>query len=162
MLETILKIRSYLSKNFGNCAICMRQSLLAALGSWAVFGGLLAIRPDALFLILFGMAALALTGLWLMHIAVFSARSADTAKNRNVAETESGAHPDRREVVSAALRAVAVGFIVSLPTALAAQAAQCANLCTKNDDCGGSENGWCCKNVAPVNAGYVCNQCRKC
>lgn len=159
MSETILKIRAYLVENFGNCPTCMRQSLMAALGSWAVFAAVHAASPGTLSLMFFGITAVALTSLWLMHIAIYSIRSANWAKNRSVTETGSPVLPNRREILSVALRAVAVGLIVSMPTALAAR---CANLCTKNDDCGGSENGWCCKNVAPVNAGYVCNQCRAC
>lgn len=159
MSKATLKIHTYLLDNFGNCPTCMRQSLLVALGSWAIVAVVYAAWPETLSLMFSGITAVALTGLWLTHIAVYSVRSAHWAKNKRVAEAGSPAGPNRRQILSVALRAVAVGMIVSMPTAFAAR---CANLCTKDDDCGGSENGWCCKNVAPVNAGYVCNQCRKC
>ena len=162
MYENISKIQSHLIENFGNCSKCMRQALLFSLASWAAFAIVFAVWPDRVLVTATAMTAAVLTSLWLLHIGVYSLRSAQWAKSQIAAPDSALAQPNRREVLTTALRAVAVGMVVSLPTPFAAYAAQCGNLCTHDADCGGPDNGWCCKNVAPVNAGYVCNQCKKC
>ncbi len=53
----------------------MRQSLTAALAAWAVFGIGLLMWPQAQLLTLTGLVALALSALWVAHVAAFAARA---------------------------------------------------------------------------------------
>jgi hypothetical protein len=135
----------------------------------------LTIWPEESALTLIGLAAVALTLLWGLHVAVYAARAAAKARRKsrglraNAAPTETAlASPasdpiGRRQALGVFLRAAGVGAAASVPVILwpARSFAFCGQ-CTVDRDCGGSENGWCCKNTAPVNAGYVCNECVEC
>lgn len=177
MRDAIARLRAYLSTNIGRCTTCMRQSMAVAVVASASFAVVAVAWPDGWLSSLVGLLAIGSTALWVLHVAVFAARAAkrpaqeggQTASDgvgRQSVRTSGWNGPgpgmDRRNAVGVLLRAAGVGAIASLPLAWSSRALAFCGQCTKDDDCGGSQYGWCCKNTAPVNAGYVCNECVKC
>lgn len=156
MLGVVSKSRAFFATKVGRCATCMRQSLIAALAAWALFGVGLLMGPDALVQGLTGLAAFGLTALWLSHVAAYAARA--------VAETRRGSGKEltldnisRRRAFGLIMRAAGAGVVVSAPVLLwpSDSFAFCGQ-CTQNRDCG---TGFVCRNTAPVNSGKVCNEC---
>jgi hypothetical protein len=176
MRHFISKTQSIFISKVGRCATCMRQSLAAALAIWAVYGFGLLVWPEWPAQGLFGLLALGLTALWSLHVAVYAvravvkARSEDTQmlhpRRAQTTLTRAGLGQiqiERRRALGVLLKAVVVGVVASAPVMLLpSRALAFCGQCTVDNDCGGSVNGWCCKNTAPVNAGYVCNECKEC
>jgi hypothetical protein len=148
MRALISRSRGFFAAKVGRCATCMRQSLAATLAAWAVFGIGLLTGAGGLAQTLIGLAALALTALWLVHVAVYAAR----------ARTE----PDlagRRHALGVLARAAGAGVALSVPVLLwPGEAFAFCGQCTRNQDCG---VGFVCRNTAAVNSGKVCNECVK-
>ncbi len=148
--------RQIFTTKLGHCTTCMRHSLAAGMGAWAVYGIGLVIWPGSLAHSLSGILAIALTCLWMAHIAAYAAKP--TAKG-----SDQGNMPieniDRRGTLGLMLRAVGIGVVASVPALLwpSAALAFCGQ-CTRSIDCG---SGWSCKNTAAVNSGKVCNECIK-
>jgi hypothetical protein len=175
MQHLILKARAYLEAKVGRCTKCMRQSLAATFAAWTAYGIGLTIWPEESALTLIGLAAVGLTLLWVLHVAVYAARAVAKARRTGRGFRANGARAEtaraslssdqigRRQALGVFLRAAGVSAAASIPVILwpARSFAYCGQ-CTKDDDCGGSKYGWCCKNTAPVNAGYVCNECVRC
>ena len=163
MHDLISKIRTFYNKNIGTCTTCMRQSLAAALAMWGVFGAAAAIWPQQPASGLAGLLAAGLTTLWMLHVTAYAARTMARERNRH---RQAPTGPDmlgRRHALKAMLRATAVGVSASVPVLLwSTNGFAFCGQCTFDRDCGSSGSNWCCKNTAPVNAGYVCNECKKC
>lgn len=167
MYNLISRFRAFFSAKIGRCGTCMRQSLAAALAGWGFFGIALLIWPDGLARDLIGLSALALTILWIMHVAAYVARalaqvwSEDERRDMRgtaLARTEpSVVNVGRRGAFAVLLRAAGVGLAVSVPVLLWPfdSFAFCGQ-CTKDKDCG---VGFKCKNTEAVNSGKICNEC---
>jgi hypothetical protein len=166
MLALISKFRTVFAARIGRCATCMRQSLMAAVAAWAVFIIAWLIGPNGLAQELIGLSALALTGLWLLHVATYAARAMTEARRGDASlpaastGTEaSGAQIGRRRAIGTLLRTAGAGALASVPLALwPTESFAFCGQCTKNADCG---VGYVCRNTAPVNSGKVCNECVK-
>lgn len=167
MHDLILKSQALFDGKIGRCATCMRQSLMATLTAWGIFGiGLLTWRGH-LVQDLIGLLALGLSALWLLHVAAYAIRttarsSGEQASNIGtaLAQTELGIDQiSRRRAFGILLRAAGIGAAVSVPVVLwpSTSFAFCGQ-CTINAHCG---SGWVCRNTAPVNSGKVCNECVK-
>lgn len=171
MLSLITNARTFFSDKFGRCVSCMRQSFGAALAALAVYGIGFLISPEAAAQSFIGLVALGLTALWMLHVVVYAGRALTTARSEgaqslrldNPRSTLAHDKIGRRRTLGVLLRAASVGVVASVPALLLpSQALAFCGQCTKDDDCGGRANGWCCKNTAPVNSGTVCNECKKC
>lgn len=175
MRETIRATLGYLAANVGHCAVCMRKSLASAAAAWAVWAVAAGLNADGSLLLGIGAVAWGLSGLWVLHIAVYAGRSLVAVRSAGggrlasrdgqaeaTSPTADIADIGRRGAVAIVLRSAGIGLAASLPAFWAAPVYAFCGQCTRNADCGGSRNGWCCKNTAPVNAGYVCNECKKC
>ena len=77
-------IRS-IDATFGTCSICMRKSFTAALAASGCWLAATLFWPGGLLQSLLGLAALGLTGLWLMHVATYSARAVYLARRKRQA-----------------------------------------------------------------------------
>lgn len=154
------QLLDYLAAHVGHCAICMRRSLLSAVAAWVAFAAVLLVWPGGALRAFAGGVAVALTILWMLHVIVRAARvTARTSGERAVV----GVKPGRRRAIGAVLRAASIGVVASLPSlAWPSVALAFCGQCTRDADCGGRSNGWCCKNTAPVNSGRVCNECVRC
>lgn len=75
---------------FGTCSTCMRKSFTA--GLVALSGYLVAtlIWPDRLLQTVLGLAALGLIGLWVLHVATYSARAVYIAQRKRQQAMSSG------------------------------------------------------------------------
>lgn len=151
------------ASKLGRCTKCMRQSLVVALTVWAFFAVAMMAWPGGLVGDAIGGAAVALTGLWALHIAAYAARAVAAARigGRNfgasprIADSVDGAA--RRQALQTLFRAAGAGVAASVPVLLSPSVAFAfCGQCTKNADCG---VGWVCRNTAPVNSGRVCNEC---
>ena len=169
MRDLISRFRASFLAKLGRCGRCMRQSLLAALTAWAVFGLGLPIWPDGLARDLIGFSAFALTTLWLLHLTAFAARSLDKTRRGDAQPPLTGSafapadlsveHFGRRRALGVVLRAAGIGVIASVPVLLwPSESFAFCGQCTKNADCG---VGFVCRNTAPVNSGKVCNECKR-
>lgn len=166
MRDLASKFRAHFAAKIGRCATCMRQSLAAASGTWGVFAISWAMEPSGLAPALTGLAALALTGLWLAHVATYATRAVTETRRGDAPlpaaspRTESGvAQIGRRRAIGTLLRAAGAGAVASVPLMLwPSESFAFCGQCTKNADCG---VGYVCRNTAPVNSGKVCNECVK-
>lgn len=153
MVNVISNIRSYLDKKIGRCAHCMRQAFTFSLATWALFGAGILLLPGSPLITLVGIAALALSMLWLLHVGSHARRA---TTNVDMQPANSGEVADRRQVLGTFLRAAGIGFLVSVPVVSWSSAALAfCGQCTINKDCG---VGWSCKNTAAYNED-VCNEC---
>jgi hypothetical protein len=155
-------IHAFLAK-IGRCTRCMRQSLAAALTMWAIYAIGMMAWPGVSVGYVIGPTAVALTGLWVLHIAVYAVRVAVEARgggrifsaSPGIAHSVNGA--GRRQALQTLFRAAGAGVAASVPVLFLPSAAFAfCGQCTKNADCG---VGWVCRNTAPVNSGRVCNEC---
>lgn len=154
MTHVISVFRTYFDRKIGRCAHCMRQASVASLSAWALFGAAVLMWPGSSAASLAGIAALALTALWLAHIAAHASRATVKAGRRLQVKTVDPAA--RRRVLGTFLRAAGIGLLASVPVISWSTAALAfCGQCTVNDDCG---SGWSCKNTAAVNE-TVCNEC---
>lgn len=166
MRDLVSKFRASFAAKTGRCTTCMRQSLAAALGAWGVFAIAWAAGPSNLAPALTGVAALALTGLWLTHVATYAARAVSGSRpgeaslpSASAPTEDAGALIGRRGAIGTMLRAAGAGALASVPVALwPTESFAFCGQCTKNEDCG---VGYVCRNTAPVNSGKVCNECVK-
>lgn len=150
MRDLISKSAAFLAANVGRCSTCMRLSLSTALAAWAVFGACALVWPFGPALGFIGLAALALSALWALHVAVYASRT------RNEADIE---FAGRRRALAFMARAAAAGVAASVPLLLSSTESHAfCGQCTKNAHCG---VGYVCRNTAPVNSGKVCNECVK-
>jgi hypothetical protein len=138
----------------------MRQSLMAALAAWAAFAVAWPLTGGGLAPALAGLAALALSALWLTHVGAFAAREVSAARQDDAAvPAERGEAVGRRRALGLMLRAAGAGAVASIPVVLwSSESHAFCGQCTKNADCG---VGYVCRNTAPVNSGKVCNECVK-
>jgi Cys-rich repeat protein len=148
MRDLISKSRAFFTTYFGHCGTCMRQSLVAALAAWAVFGVCLAVWPQTQMQSLTGLAALALSAWWMGHVAAFAARA------RIEPHVELAG---RRSALRLLARTAGAGVAASVPVLLwPAESFAFCGQCTKNADCG---SGFVCKNTAAIGSGKICNEC---
>lgn len=142
--------------NIGRCGVCMRKSLGAAIIAWTFYFGVIWLQLNPLAEIVAGLFAAALTLLWLLHLAVYAARSFGRvfgASGLNNASTKLG----RRNAVRVFARAISAAVLISTPVVLfSSRALAFCGQCTRNADCGTCR----CVNTAPVNSGKVCNECK--
>ena len=159
MPEFIHEYLEHTMSRLGHCSRCMQQSLGAATLLWALFA-LLSVSSYSGYLQPWVAAIAAMASLvWLAHLAALAIRQAKgLGDDAQLPLPAAG----RRRALGHVLRAAGIGVAASLPLSWALPALAFCGQCTKDADCGGSENGWCCKNTAPVNAGYVCNECKEC
>ena len=171
MFSFIKNARTLFSDKFGHCVTCMRQSFGAAVAALVLYGIGLEMWPGAAVQSIVVLLALGLSALWGLHVVVYVGRTVANAHRENArllghGNPRSTLTPDeigRRRTLGVLLRAAGVGVVASVPAVLLpSQALAFCGQCTKDDDCGGRANGWCCKNTAPVNSGTVCNECKKC
>ena len=178
MQDIVSEWTAALGSKLGRCAVCMRQSLALATASWVAVALCSVVWPGSLLPTVVSLLALGLTALWTLHITVYAARAvfrahADRPEPHLPGAVAAAGHPaatgqdarltGRREALGVFARAVGIGLLASTPVILwSTRASAFCGQCTIDDDCGGSANGWCCKNTAPVNAGYVCNECVSC
>lgn len=161
-------IHSFLAR-IGRCTRCMRQSLVATLTMWAIFAVAMMAWPGVLVAYVFGATAVALTGLWALHIAVYAARAMAEVRIGGRIFSASPSIADnvdididvdvagRRQALATLFRLAGAGVAASVPVLfLPSDASAFCGQCTKNADCG---VGWVCRNTAPVNSGRVCNEC---
>lgn len=154
MTNVISVFQTYFEKRIGRCARCMRQALTVSLAAWALFGAAVLTWPGSQLAGLTGIAALALTALWLAHVAAHAGRAAVNAGPKPSLRTVDPAA--RRQALGIFVRAAGIGLLASIPVVSWSSAALAfCGQCTKNDDCG---VGWSCKNTAAVNE-TVCNEC---
>lgn len=157
MHDLVSQFQALFAAKIGRCAFCMRQSLAAALAAWGIFA-LAWLSADGLAPALAGMAALALSALWLTHVGAFAAREVRTAQQGSAAmPANRGEAVGRRRAIGLMLRAAGAGAVASIPVVLwPSESHAFCGQCTKNADCG---VGFVCRNTAPVNSGKVCNEC---
>lgn len=157
-------IHSFLAR-IGRCTRCMRQSLVATLTMWAIFAVAMMAWPGVLVAYVFGATAVALTGLWALHIAVYAARAMAEVRiggrifsaSPSIADNVDVDVAGRRQALATLFRLAGAGVAASVPVLfLPSDASAFCGQCTKNADCG---VGWVCRNTAPVNSGRVCNEC---
>lgn len=164
MRNSISRGFSVVTARFGRCTKCMRQSFSLAALVWVIAGALSNHHP--LRYLAMGVAS-ALTALWAAHLLKFSvttaARKAVNVGGSTGASDLSCSDPARRRTAGLLFRATGVAMLASVPILIwpSRSYAFCGQ-CSKDDDCGGRSNGWCCKNTAPVNSGSICNECVKC
>lgn len=154
MTNVISVFRTYFDRKIGRCAHCMRQASAATLSAWTLFGAAVLAWPGSTLAGLAAIAALALTALWLTHVAAHAGRATVKADRRLPAKTVNPAA--RRQALATFLHAAGLGLLASIPVVSWSTAALAfCGQCTVNDDCG---TGWSCKNTAAVNE-TVCNEC---
>lgn len=154
MTNVISSIQTYFDQKIGRCAYCMRQAFIASLAGWALFGAAVLLLPGSPLVVFAGIAALAVSVLWLLHVAAHAGRA--TAKAGRMQKANAVDPAGRRQVLGTFLRAAGIGLLASVPVVSWSSAALAfCGQCTKNDDCG---VGWSCKNTAAYNED-VCNEC---
>jgi len=158
MRDGISSLRAYFAAKVGRCASCMRQSMPAALLAWGVFAAALAVGTDGPTQALIFPVALALSGLWLLHVAIYARRAVSSPAEPAPAE-RGVAQMGRRQAMASLLRAAGAGALASVPLVVwPSESFAFCGQCSKNSDCG---VGYVCRNTAPVNSGKVCNECVK-
>lgn len=153
-------------QKIGSCSICMRSALLYAVSVWLLWMAMVLVSAPSVVLSATLVAASTLSAIWVMHVVVYVMKSIKFMAHRSERAEQNVTHIrdfGRRNVLKTIARASAVASLASLPTVLLSkQALAFCGQCTVDADCGSSDSNWCCKNTAPVNAGYVCNECKKC
>ncbi len=164
MKNLVSSLKKTYGSTFGRCATCMRQSMAAALAMWGAYCVGVWAWPVLPGLSLVAAAAGVLTLLWVLHVATFAVRQAAEIHRSDADGPMSGLHaPSRRRLLGVMVRAGTVTAAASVPLLVwTSRSFAFCGQCTVNSDCGSANSGWCCKNTAPVNAGYVCNECKKC
>lgn len=153
-------------KKIGSCSLCMRSALFYAIAGWFAWLATSLLFAPSWFVFIVLAAAILLSANWMTHVVVYVVRSKNLLKRRPRKPQEDDKHVgyiNRRNMLATIARATAVATVASLPTVLLSKRAMAfCGQCTFDRDCGSDDSNWCCKNTAPVNAGYVCNECKKC
>jgi len=98
MHRLLSRLTRSIDATFGTCSICMRKSFTAALAACGLWLAAALLWPDRLLQPVLGLAALGLAGLWLMHVATYSARAVSIARRKRLqamAGAASAIVPDR-------------------------------------------------------------------
>ena len=166
MRKHFMEYLEFLTTNLGHCATCMRISLVSAVCGWGLYGAGFLIWSGSVTHILTGLAAIALTGLWLAHIGAYTAKALNKAGNSRstaakISQTELAIdNIGRRNALGLMLQTAGIGMVASVPALLwPSNALAFCGQCTKDRDCGSENSGWSCKNTEAVNSGKVCNEC---
>jgi hypothetical protein len=151
MVKTPIRIHEFFRRNLGHCPTCMRQALLMTVMAWIVFAFASHWEMEGFALGLIGLALVALTALWLLHVGFFAARNMVP-----VASDTGDEFIGRRNFLGFMLKAAGAGVVASFPLVLWPSAAHAfCGQCSKNADCG---VGWSCSNTAGPNQ-PVCMEC---
>lgn len=108
---------------FGTCSICMRKSLAASLAASGLYIAAALIWPDRLLQMVLGLLALALFGLWMIHVITYAARAVVIARRKGqqaasggtyaVAPVRNRLHINRRGALGIFAKAAGVAVFAS-------------------------------------------------
>ncbi|MEM7067716.1 MAG: hypothetical protein AAF478_02435 [Pseudomonadota bacterium] len=161
MIAKILKFLRF--EMMGSCSHCMRQALYGAVATWVLYASLSSSTAPETLLAVVVLAVIATSVLWITHVIVYIGRSIIWENRKQSSERHGNVSAARRNTLKTIARSGGIAMLASMPSfLLSTKAMAYCGQCTIDDDCGGTEYNWCCKNTAPVNAGYVCNECKKC
>jgi hypothetical protein len=165
-LRPLRRIQALVAAKLGRCAMCMRRSFVASTIAICALGGAQVLWQGSLVWLAALVAALALTALWLAHVAAFTTRSL-RSRDGLARKTARGAERGSAAVVTrkqALVSGVGLAVLVSLPGEAAAiqtvgrpcpQPSPCTCKVYEKEIC--SNGSYCypfeCKHIRCVNGG---------
>ena len=135
MFYSFSKLLIFLDSNLGRCPTCTQTAFLSAIASWVIIVATNYFWPNALVLNLLFLIAIALTSLWLLHLAIYTIRILKLLRLEYFStaerlEADANQMPtNRRNILSICATALSISVIASvwLPTSTFARGRKCGS-----------------------------------